>query len=391
MRRAADQDADFLAWVRLARTPRIGPVTFFRLIETFGNAAEALEALPELARQRKAPAPNIPSTDAIEAEMEACARARVSVLRPEDADYSQALSCIPDPPPLLYARGDVSLMQKTGCAVVGSRNASAAGLRFTQDISGALGSEGLVITSGLARGIDGAAHRAALDTGTIAVLAGGLDQIYPPEHADLHAAIVENGLLLSETPLGVRPTARDFPRRNRLVSGLSLGTLVVEAALRSGSLITARLASEQGREVMAVPGSPLDPRAQGTNRLLRDGAHLIQSAEDVLDILASLPAPVPPVRDTDALRDTALPDLWPDAMEDTTSSPQGAEMATEPHRDLSDEDRLMGMISTAPVHVDKLARQSGLPAGVVNRSVLEFELLGKITRLPGGLIQAALR
>jgi DNA processing protein len=239
------------------------------------------------------------------------------------------------------------------------------------------------VVSGLARGIDGAAHAGALETGTIAVVAGGIDHIYPPEHADLHNAIAERGLVISERPLGRIPTARDFPRRNRLISGLSRGTVVVEAALRSGSLITARFAAEQGREVMAVPGSPIDPRARGSNQLLRDGAHLVETVEDVTGILAGLQS-LPQVREAGTgSADDLLDEDWPDTLtgEVPTETPDSGE------DDVNKERYVRGLVSPTPVSVDEIARQSGLPAGTVSAMLMEMELTGEVVRLPGGLIQ----
>lgn len=280
-------------WLRLSRTPNIGPITFFQLIERFdGSAAAAIDALPDLATKagRKR---NIrpPAMDAIEREIDAIASFGARLIAACEPDYPPALAAVGPPPPLICVKGDISLLRKTGIAIVGARNASAVGRKMARTLAADLGREGFVIISGLARGVDGEAHAAALGTGTIAVLAGGVDQIYPPQHAQLYDAIVEQGLVISEAPFGYTATARDFPKRNRIISGLSMATLVVEAAERSGSLITARMALEQGREVMAVPGSPLDPRAGGSNRLIKQGAALIETAEDVIRQMEGLAAP----------------------------------------------------------------------------------------------------
>lgn len=365
-------------WLRLARTPRIGPVSFARLLARFGSAEAAIDALPDLARTSGSPRPAIPPRSAAEAEIDAIDRAGVRLLAHCEPDYPHALACIPAPPPLILVKGRLELATKPCCAMVGARNASAAGLRFSRQLAHGLGTAGITIVSGLARGIDGAAHAGSLETGTIAVLAGGLDYIYPPEHYELHHAIAEQGLLVSEVALGTLPTARDFPRRNRLISGLSLGVLVVEAAVKSGSLITARFAAEQGRDVMAVPGSPLDPRARGSNQLLRDGAHLIESVEDVLAILENTPAIEregdAPGHDSAGLEDEALDFVdWP---------------MPDPDTDIpSPADRIRGLLSPTPISADELARQAAIPAGQINAIVLELEMAGEVDILPGGLLQ----
>ena len=269
-----------------------------------------------------------------------------------DPGFPPFLTAIPAPPPALVVKGDLGLLDRPACAMVGARNASAAGLRFARELAHGLGSEGIVVV------------------------------IYPPEHADLHNAIAERGLVVSERPLGRIPTARDFPRRNRLISGLSCGTVVVEAALRSGSLITARFAAEQGREVMAVPGSPIDPRARGSNQLLRDGAHLVETAEDVTGILAGLQS-LPQVRETHAQSGSDLFDEdWPD-----TPAYENPETPDTGDGDISDTSRVRGLVSPTPVSIDEIARQSGLPAGTVSAMLMELELTGEVARLPGGLVQ----
>ena len=377
-------------WLRLARTPRIGPVSFARLITRFGSAEAAIDALPGLARTRRLPRPAIPPRAAAEAELDAIDRAGVRLLAACESDYPHALACIPAAPPVILARGRLDLAVKPCCAMVGARNASAAGLRFSREIAHGLGGAGAVIVSGLARGIDGAAHAGSLETGTIAVLAGGLDYIYPPEHYELHHAIAQQGLLISEVPLGTAPTARDFPRRNRLISGLSLGVLVVEAAVKSGSLITARFAAEQGREVMAVPGSPLDPRARGGNQLLRDGAHLIESVEDVLAILENTPAikpdNLPPGPEGTGLEDEA--DLFEfDAIEPDAAPPGPGPSAPETSPSAIPAERIEALLSPTPISADELARQAAIPVGQIRAILLELEMEGKIDVLPGGLLQ----
>ena len=374
-------------WLRLARTPRIGPISFARLLARFGDAAAAIDALPDLARTSGSARPVIPSRAAAEAELETIDRAGVRLIANCETDFPHALACIPAPPPLILTMGRIELAHQPCCAMVGSRNASAAGLRLSRELAHGLGDAGITIVSGLARGIDGACHAGALGTGTIAVLAGGLDYIYPPEHYELHHAIAEEGLLVSEVALGTLPTARDFPRRNRLISGLSLGTLVIEAALKSGSLITARYAAEQGREVMAIPGSPLDPRARGTNQLLRDGAHLIETVEDVLSILASTPALQPPadLPGTPGLEDEALADLEPDWPELPADAPEVEQDAPQD----APASRVRALLSPTPISADELARQAGIPSSLVQAIVLEMELNGEVEILPGGLLQSS--
>ncbi|MGH6882166.1 MAG: DNA-processing protein DprA, partial [Hypericibacter sp.] len=282
-RKTALSDPERADRLRLARTFSIGPITFRRLLDRFHSAAEALRALPELARASGAEILRPPSRAQAEDEIAALARFGGQFLTLGEAGYPEPLAAIEDAPPLLALRGTAALLLRPSIGVVGARNASVSGRKLAEELSRDLGAAGLVVVSGLARGIDAAAHQGALATGTVAVFAGGLDQVYPPEHDDLAQAILDQGgALVSEMPLGTEPQARHFPRRNRLVSGLSRGVLVIEAALKSGSLTTARFALEQGREVMAVPGSPLDPRCRGTNQLLREGAGLVETAADAL-------------------------------------------------------------------------------------------------------------
>ncbi|MGL5446216.1 MAG: DNA-processing protein DprA, partial [Rhabdaerophilum sp.] len=271
-------------WLRLARTEGVGPMTFRGLINRFGGARAALEALPALSAKRGRPV-TLPSESEIEAEFRRAETIGAQLVGYGEADYPRLLREIDAPPPVLAVRGNAACLDKPMIGIVGSRNASALGRKIAGALAADLAAAGYVIVSGLARGIDAEAHRASLATGTIGVLAGGLDRPYPPEHADLADQICENGLIVSERPFGLAPRGRDFPRRNRVISGLSLGVIVVEAARRSGSLITARMANEQGREVFAVPGSPLDPRAEGTNDLIREGAMLIANARDVIAAL----------------------------------------------------------------------------------------------------------
>ena len=357
--------AERLDWLRLSRSENVGPVTFYQLLARFGSAAAALAALPEIAQQggRRRPLAICPRS-AAERELAALDRAGARLVAWGEPDYPAALAAVDDAPPLLSLQGDAALLARPAVAVVGARNASANGRRFARDIALQLGQRGIAVVSGLARGIDAAAHEGALPTGTIAIVAGGIDQIYPEENRALHEAIAERGLILAEMPLGTEPQARHFPRRNRIISGASLGVLVVEAALRSGSLITARFALEQGREVFAVPGSPLDPRCRGTNDLIRRGAALAETAEDVVAALGPQLAPraVPPPR--------PRPEPAP---------PGPAELA----RAMS---RVLEQLSPDPVPVDELVRQCRLPAAVVAAVLLDLELAGRLERQPGNLV-----
>jgi len=402
MTAAEPSHTDTVTWLRLARTKGLGPVGLARLMAQYDCADAALDALPSRLRKAGRPQSGIPARDRIEAELDAIERAGARLLIPADPDYPSMLAAIPAPPPALTCFGDVSLAAAPCCAMVGARNASAAGLRFAGEIARELGENGVSIVSGLARGIDGAAHRGALETGTIAVLAGGIDHIYPPEHDELHRAIARGGLVLSERPLGCVPTARDFPRRNRLISGLSLGTLVIEAALRSGSLISARFAAEQGREVMAVPGSPMDPRARGSNQLLRDGAHLVETADDVLRILADAARTISHRPAPRGLADGAQPDTVGDLFDDgpdreaccpgqdICDPENGVGDASAPGTGVCEDDpveRVATLLSPTPVSADTLARHAGLPAGLLNAVLMELEMCGRLARLPDGQVQ----
>lgn len=360
--------SDRIDWLRLARTPQVGPVTFGKLLARFGSASDALDALPELARRggRKTPLTAL-SRDIAEAEMQATDDIGGRILMACESDYPARLREIDPPPPVITTLGSFDLTDRLSCAIVGARNASAVGVRFARDLAHQLGEAGVIVVSGLARGIDGAAHTGSLETGTVAVLAGGVDHIYPPDHADLHQRIARDGLIVSESRLGMSPTARDFPRRNRLISGLSLGTVVVEAAMRSGSLITARLANEQGREVMAVPGSPLDPRSRGSNKLIREGAALVENADDVIDIISSL------------RRDAAEPPTEYDYGDEALSTDEATIDALR--------DRIADLLSPAPVSTDELARQLGAPVGLVMAALLELELAGRADIAPGGQVR----
>lgn len=362
-----------VAWLRLARSRNVGPRTFAKLIARFGSPAAALEALPEVAAGAGLKGYEAAPMADVEAELRAARRAGARLLRLGAADYPPMLAEIADPPPVLWALGDPTLAARPCVAVVGARNASASGMRLAGMLARELGTAGHVIASGLARGIDRAAHEAALPTGTVAAMAGGVDVVYPPENAALAARIAAEGLMLSESPMGEQPTARSFPRRNRIVSGLSAGVVLVEAAERSGSLITARMALEQGREAMAVPGSPLDARAAGCNALIREGAALIRSAADVIEALGT-----PRVQ---AVRRAMAP-LWqgpaaPDA--------QRAAAAPAPRGDAA-ADRVLGLLGTAPVAFDDLAAAAGMAPATLSAVLLDLELDGAVERRPGDLI-----
>jgi DNA processing protein len=364
-------NAERLAWLRLIRTENVGPVTFADLLRRFGTAEAALAALPRLAKRggRLQDLRICPKADA-ERELAAAAKAGARLLFVPDPDYPEPLRAIDAPPPVICIKGDPGILSRPAVAMVGARNASANGRRFAREMARALGAHGFAVVSGLARGIDAAAHEGALDTGTAAVLAGGIDHVYPTENEALFARIAAEGCLISEMPVGFVPHARHFPRRNRLVSGLSLGVLVVEAAQRSGSLITARFALEQGREVFAVPGSPLDPRARGSNGLIRQGALLVQEPADILDTLAG--AMHRPFRER------------PAAMTGPLSSESGFEGTAEVEKD--SRAALFDLLGHAPVAQDELVRQSGLPAATVAAIMLEWELAGRVSRQPGQLV-----
>lgn len=344
-----------IAWTRLARTPRIGPLTFHRLIGRFRTAAAALEALPRVSNLAAA------SEERAETEIERVEALGARLIASCEPDYPPLLAQLDAPPPLLAVRGDAALMKRPTVAVIGSREGSAAALMFAERIAADLGEAGFTVVSGMARGVDAAAHKGGLATGTAAVLAGGLDHPYPPQNLALHEAICARGTVVSEAPLGTVARARDFPRRNSIISGLSRAVVIIEAALRSGSLITARAAADQGREVMAAPGSPLDPRARGSNALIKQGATLIESADDVIAALGDGPAPLRPL--------TAGP-LFSDI--DAAPPPPGLTR------------RIHELLSPTPVHVNDLARLLSAPAGAVAAALTELELNGQAASLPGG-------
>jgi len=359
-------DEQRLDWLRLIRSQNVGPRTFRALVNHFGGARAALEALPALARRGGGGVPTkIYSRAQAEREIEAAHKLGVLFIAIGEADYPRRLQVIDDAPPLIAVRGHRATLALPAVAIVGSRNASAAGLKLTQRIAHGLGEAGFATVSGLARGIDAAAHRASLATGTIAVLAGGHDRIYPAEHAELIDAILPAGIVLSEMPFGWEPRGRDFPRRNRLISGLSLGVVIVEAARRSGSLITARLALEQGREVFAVPGSPLDPRAEGTNGLLKQGATPVTETADIVSVLQPIMGIELPAREPEPAGGEAVQDVEPAPDERT---------------------RITALLSPAPVLIDDLVRLSKTSPRVVRMVLLELEIAGRLERHGGGLV-----
>jgi DNA processing protein len=346
--------------LRLARSPGIGPVTYRQLIARFGSARAALDAVPDLARRGGGSAPKLFSRDQAEREIDRVEKLGARYLVLGQGLYPRLLAEMEDAPPLLMAEGDLGLLERQAVAIVGARNASAAACRFARGLAHDLGGEGLAVVSGLARGIDSAAHDGALETGTIAIIAGGIDVFYPPENEERQRAIGERGLLLAEMPPGTEPRARHFPYRNRIIAGISVGTVVVEAAPRSGSLITARLAAEAGREVMAVPGSPLDPRAQGCNQLIRDGATLIQTAADVAE-----------------------------AIRIPSSSVQSPPARFEPAEELNGKDvfgDIEELLGPPPVPVDEIIRLSGASSGAVQMALLELDLAGRLERHAGGRV-----
>jgi DNA processing protein len=364
--RALSQEEAF-ARIRLLRSPNVGPVTYRQLMARFGDGVSAVEALPDLAG--RAGRPYSPAHERrIHDEIAAVRKSGARYLFHDSPDYPSLLAEAEGAPPILTYRGDASAALHPCVAVVGARNASAAAVRLARDIAHDLAGEGWTIVSGLARGIDGAAHQGALAGGsTVGVIASGIDIAYPPEHANLQEELAARGLLLAEQPPGTEPLARHFPARNRIIAGLAAGTLVVEAAPKSGSLITARLAGEMGREVMAIPGSPVDPRSHGCNQLIRDGAILVQGAQDVIELLSGFTGnPRSSVRD--AAREGA-----------------SAHWQVE---DAGDPADIAAYLSIAPVAVDELIRQSGASAAAVQLALLELELAGQLVRHAGGRVSS---
>jgi DNA processing protein len=349
-------------WVRLARSEGVGPVTFFGLLARFGTVADAITALPELIAKTGRKGLKLASASQAEDEIAATRAFGGDIVAACEPSFSTALGAITPPPPVISVLGHVGLLRKPTIGIVGARNASAAGMRIAREFAAGLGEAGFVVASGLARGIDGAAHAASLNRGTIAVLAGGVDHIYPPEHESLHAQIGERGLIVSESILHASVHARDFPRRNRIISGLSLGVVVVEAEARSGSLITARFAGEQGREVLAVPGSPLDPRAAGPNTLIKDGARLVTCVEDIVEAL----------KGSSGLNE---------------HEPRHFAYQTGPITlETTLVDQIANLLSPVPISLEDIARDTGLPWRMVAAIIVELELNGRATTQVGGLV-----
>lgn len=371
---------DRLSWLRLIRSRRVGAATFWRLVEEHGTARAALNALPEIAEaagvEDYAPCPEAVAHAELQAGMAAGARL---LCRGESA-YPQALAELSDAPPVLWALGDLTVATRPMVALVGARNASSLGLRMARKLAEGLGEAGITVVSGLARGIDAAAHLAALPTGTVAVMAGGVDVIYPAENGDLAREVAKKGLRLSEQPIGLEPLARHFPLRNRIISGIAAAVVVVEAAARSGSLITARTALDQGREVLAVPGHPFDGRASGCNLLLRDGASLVRGVEDVLEALAQKPAPARATPATTAV--TSAPSRRAASGTPVPKSRPRAETRAL-HQDILDR------LGASPLAEDQLIRDLAVSPATVAPELVALELDGQILRHPGGLISRA--
>ncbi|MBM3510309.1 MAG: DNA-protecting protein DprA [Alphaproteobacteria bacterium] len=361
---------ELLDWLQLIRTDSVGPITFFGLLRRYGNARAALAALPALAARGRTQV-TIAPRPAIEAEDAQLRSFGGRWLAVGDPAYPAPLAAIVDPPPVLAVKGEGALFARPMLAIVGARNASAAGRRFAETLARDLGNAGFAVVSGLARGIDTAAHHGALATGTVAALAGGIDIPYPAANAELQAEIARRGTLVAEMPFGLEPRALNFPRRNRLIAGLAKGVIVVEAALKSGSLITARQALDQGREVFAVPGAPADPRARGTNDLIRQGAWLVESADDVIAALGR-PAPTPPpVRPA-----TPAPPV-------DTAPPAEPRSGSESNAQASE---IYSLLSQTPTDIDELVRHAHLTPATVLTILLGLELAGRIVRHPGGRV-----
>jgi len=360
------------ARIRLLRSPNIGPVSYRQLIARFGTAASALDALPDLAARGKGPY-RPAATDAIEREVAAVRKAGARYLFHDQPDYPALLAELDSAPPILTCRGKLALASEPCVALVGARNASAAAVKLSREFAAALAEAGFTVVSGLARGIDGAAHEGALghhSRATIGVIASGIDITYPPQHVALQERIATDALLIAEQPPGTEPRGRHFPSRNRIIAGLASGTLVIEAAPQSGSLITARLAGEAGREVMAIPGSPLDTRASGCNQLIREGAVLVQTPDEVVELLQSFTgAPRSRFRVSEGAADFDYAEL--------AEAEVGGEGA----------DAIAALLSSAPISIDELIRQSGASAAAVHMALLELELAGEIEREGSGLVR----
>jgi DNA processing protein len=388
-------DDQLIAWLRLIRTDGVGPRTFVSLLNHYGGAAEAIRALPDLSRRRAGKAVTIVSEAEAERELTATRRFGARFVARGEPEYPKALAAIDSAPPLISVIGPLNLAALPLVSIVGSRNASVAGLKMTDRLSADLGSEGFGVVSGLARGIDTRAHLASLPFGAIAVVAGGLDKLYPEENRPLFEQLCDRGAVISEMPFGWVARGRDFPRRNRIVSGLALGTVVIEAAMKSGSLITARFANEQGREVFAVPGSPLDPRAEGPNGLIRQGATLVRSVADIVEVLRPLlsrgPEQLKLLESDGGHREQPL---WDEADWLGEAGP-AAKGPTEMPFDgwaeapaISPIDRILSLLTATPIDPDDLARSANLPIREVNLALYSLEAEQRLDRHPGGKVSA---
>ncbi|PQV57391.1 DNA processing protein [Defluviimonas denitrificans] len=375
---------DRLSWLRLIRSRRVGVVTFWRLLAEHGSAQAALKALPGVARSAGVSDYAVCPEHVIHAECKAGKAAGARLICRGEPAYPQALADLSDAPPVLWIKGDAAVLDRPMVALVGARSASALGTRIARKLAGDLGEAGITVVSGLARGIDTAAHLAALGTGTVAVMAGGVDVVYPPENAALAGDIGREGLLLSEQQMGLDPMARHFPLRNRLISGLSRGVLVIEAAAKSGSLITARLALDQGREVLAVPGHPFDARASGCNMLIRDGAVLVRSAEDVIEALGLASGDAV---DRTADEGAATGDATPPVDAPVMAAGRRPRMERRDATPLATlHDQILQRLGPSPVAEDQLIRDLGLPTSKIAPVLVSLELEGQILRQPGGLL-----
>lgn len=373
-----------MAWLRLLRSRRVGVTTFFRLMGEHGSAQAALEALPEVAKTAGVDDYSVCPLPVVDKEIDWAVKCGAEMLCVGAPDYPALLAEIPDPPPILWAIGNLDLLARPTVGVVGARNASSLGTRMARKLAGDLGAAGQVVVSGLARGVDTAAHTAALKTGTIAVMAGGVDVIYPSENAVLGEEIGREGLRLSEAPMSLTPQARHFPRRNRIISGLSRAVVVVEAAAKSGSLITAEMALEQGREVFAVPGHPFDARATGCNRLIRDGATLLRGAQDVLDVIGGGVEHAAP--EPRAVVDDPAPAPAPIAQVAPVDIPSAPAETRTLAETAALHQLILDRLGPSPVSEDQLVRDLAMPAGDVASELTDLELEGHVSRAPGGLI-----
>ncbi len=365
-----NSESERIAALRLFRTDNIGPITFYQLVERFGSASEALQALPELSKRggRKKPL-KAPDEKYIMREYKALLKLGGRIITYDDKEYPLALTATDDAPPVISVIGDISLLNKSCLAIVGARNASLNGKKFAYKLAAELGACGQVIASGLARGIDTSAHQGSVATGTIAVVASGIDVVYPEENQKLYEEIAEKGLVIAESALGAKPASRAFPKRNRIVSGISKGVIVIEATRRSGSLITARLAGEQGRDVYAVPGSPFDPRAAGPNHLIREGATLIRNADDIMEILMDFSGKS--LREPPSQIVNFIPPYCDNQNEESPEETQ---------------EKILAHLSFSPISVDELLRACHLTISALQTSLLELELAGRVKRLPANRV-----